>query len=186
LAAIANRRPFFYSRACRFAVQRRTLFQTAAAVSMKSKARSKRVRLILNGKVAGNDALRAVVARQRAAGHRIEVRVTWEKGDARRFASEADTADLLIAAGGDGTLNEVVHGLMDLSKPTRPILGIVPLGTANDFASGCGIPRDPAKALALCMRGEAVPIDIGKANDQWFINAATSGFGAEITATTSP
>src|SRR6266496_6436226 len=155
-------------------------------MSMKSKLRSKRVDLILNGKVAGDDALRAAVSRQRAAGHRIEVRVTWEKGDARRFVSEADTADLLIAAGGDGTLNEVVHGLMDLSKPTRPILGIVPLGTANDFATGCGIPRDPAKALALCIRGEAVPIDIGKANEHWFINAASSGFGAQITATTSP
>jgi lipid kinase YegS len=156
------------------------------AVTMNTKRRSKRVQLILNGKVAVNDGLRAAVGRQRAAGHRIEVRVTWEKGDARRFVSEADTVDLLIAAGGDGTLNEVLQGLMDFSKPTRPFLGIVPLGTANDFAAGCGIPRDPAKALALCMKGEAVPIDVGKANDHWFINAASSGFGAEITATTSP
>jgi lipid kinase YegS len=112
--------------------------------------------------------------------------VTWEKGDARRFALEARKVDLLIAAGGDGTLNEVVHGLMDLSKIERPILGIVPLGTANDFATGCGIPRDPEKALALCMKGAGVPIDVGKANEHWFINAASSGFGAEVTATTSP
>lgn len=153
---------------------------------MKSKPRSKRVHLILNGKVAGNDALRAAVARQRAAGHRVEVRLTWEKGDARRFVSEAGEVDLVVAAGGDGTLNEVLHGLMDLSRAARPILGIVPLGTANDFATGCSIPRDPAKALALCIKGEAVPIDVGKANDHWFINAASSGFGAEITATTSP
>ena len=153
---------------------------------MKSKARNKRVHLILNGKVAGNDALRAAVARQRAAGHRIEVRVTWEKGDARRFVSEAGEVDLVVAAGGDGTLNEVLHGLMDLSEAARPILGIVPLGTANDFATGCGIPRDSAKALALCIRGEPVPIDVGKANEHWFINAASSGFGAQITATTSP
>ena len=153
---------------------------------MKTKARSKRVRLILNGKVAGNDVLKAAVIRQRKAGHRIEVRVTWEKGDARRFVSEPGMVDLVIAAGGDGTLNEVVHGLMDLSERSRPILGIVPLGTANDFATGCGIPRDPAKALAVCMKGEAVPIDVGRANEHWFINAASSGFGAEITATTSP
>ena len=153
---------------------------------MKTKARSKRVRLILNGKVAGNDGVRAAVARHRAAGHRIEVRVTWEKGDARRFVSEAGNVDLLVAAGGDGTLNEVLHGLMNLPEATQPILGIVPLGTANDFATGCGIPSDPAKALALCVNGEAVPIDVGKANDHWFINAASSGFGAEITATTSP
>jgi lipid kinase YegS len=156
------------------------------AVSMKSKPRSKRVHLILNGKVAENDALRAAVARHRKAGHRIEVRVTWEKGDARRFVLEAGNVDLLIAAGGDGTVNEVLHGLMDLSEATRPTLGIVPLGTANDFAAGCGIPSDPAKALALCMKGEPIPIDVGKANEHWFINAASSGFGAEITATTSP
>src|SRR5499427_3552130 len=153
---------------------------------MKSKPRNKRVRLVLNGKVAANDALRAAVARHRKAGHRIEVRLTWEKGDARRFVSEAGNVDLLIAAGGDGTLNEVVHGLMDLSEATRPTLGIVPLGTANDFANGCGIPRDPKKALSLCMKGQPLPIDLGKANDHWFINAASSGFGAEVTATTSP
>jgi len=153
---------------------------------MKSNPRGKRVQLILNGKVAGNDHVRDAIARQREAGHRIDVRVTWEKGDARRFVSEAGKVDLLIAAGGDGTLNEVVHGLMDLSEAARPNLGIVPLGTANDFATGCGIPHDPTKALALCLKGAAVPIDVGKANDHWFINAASSGFGAEITATTSP
>src|SRR5262245_10458071 len=128
---------------------------------MKTKPKNKRVHLILNGKVAGNDALRAAVADQRAAGHRVEVRVTWEKGDARRFVSEAGPVDSLIAAGGDGTLNEVLHGLMDLSEAARPVLGIVPLGTANDFATGCGIPRDPEKALALCIEGEGVQIDVG-------------------------
>ena len=147
---------------------------------------SRKVHLILNGKVAGNDALRAAVLRQREDGHRIEVRVTWGKGDARRFVSEIGEADLLIAAGGDGTLNEVVHGLMDLSTNARPVLGVVPLGTANDFATGCDIPRDPEKALALCMEGGALPIDVGKANERWFLNAASAGFGAEVTATTSP
>jgi lipid kinase YegS len=93
---------------------------------------------------------------------------------------------LLIAAGGDGTLNEVVHGLMDLSIHARPSLGVVPLGTANDFATGCNIPRDPEKALALCMKAEAIAIDVGKANERWFLNAASAGFGAQVTATTSP
>ena len=153
---------------------------------MKRKARSRKVQLILNGKVAGNDALQSGVAGQRGAGHRVEVRVTQEKGDARRFVSEAGDVDLLIAAGGDGTLNEVVQGLMDLSSAARPVLGVVPLGTANDFATGCGIPREPEKALALCMEGNASPIDVGKANDHWFLNVASVGFGAEVTATTSP
>ena len=136
--------------------------------------------------MAGNDALRTAVARQRAAGHRFDVRVTSKKGDARRFVAEAGEVDLLIAAGGDGTLNEVVHGLMDLSEVARPVLGVVPLGTANDFATGCGIPHDPEQALALCMEGKEVPVDVGKANEHWFLNAASIGFGAEITATTPP
>jgi lipid kinase YegS len=100
--------------------------------------------------------------------------------------AEAGEVDLVIAAGGDGTLNEVVHGLMDLPMAARPALGVVPLGTANDFAKGCGIPLDPDEALALCMEGTAAPVDVGKANEHWFLNAATIGFGAEITATTPP
>ena len=147
---------------------------------------SRKVHLILNGKVADNNALWAAVIRQKEAGCHIEVRVTVKKGDALQFVSEAGDIDLLIAAGGDGTLNEIVHGLMNLSINTRPVLGVVPLGTANDFATGCDIPRDLEKALALCMEGEAVPIDVGRANEHWFLNAASAGFGAEVTATTSP
>ena len=147
---------------------------------------NKKVLLILNGKAAGNDALQTAVARQRAIGHTIEVRVTSEKGDARRFVAETGEVDLLIAAGGDGTLNEVVHGLMELPMAARPALGVVPLGTANDFAIACGIPPGLEQALALCTKGREVLIDVGKANEHWFLNAASIGFGAEITATTPP
>ena len=153
---------------------------------MGARAITKRIQLILNGKAAGTDAFRAAIVQQRAVGRRIKVRVTRKEGDARRFAAEAGGADLLIAAGGDGTLNEVVHGLMDLSKAARPALGVVPLGTANDFAAGCGIPRDPEQALALCLEGQRAPIDVGKANEHWFLNAASVGFGAAVTATTPP
>ena len=153
-------------------------------MAMDTRSRGRKVQLILNGKAAGNDALQTAVARQRAIGHTIEVRVTSGKGDARRFVAEAGEVDLVIAAGGDGTLNEVVHGLMDLPTAARPVLGVVPLGTANDFATGCGIPHDPEEALALCMEGKATPIDVGKANEHWFLNAASIGFGAEVTATT--
>ena len=152
---------------------------------MNTKPKKKKACLILNGKAAGNEALRSAVVRQRGVGHSIDIRVTWEKGDARRFVSQAGKVDLLVAAGGDGTLNEVVNGLMALPIDARPALGIAPLGTANDFAVACGIPRDPEKALALCMEGESVPIDVGKANEYWFLNAASAGFGAQVIATTS-
>jgi len=153
---------------------------------MAARAIIKKIQLILNGKAAGNDAFRTAIVQQRGAGHRIKVRMTNKEGDARRFAAEAGDADLLIVAGGDGTLNEVIHGLMDLSKAARPALGVVPLGTANDFAAGCGIPSDPEQALALCLEGQPIPIDVGKANEHWFLNAASVGFGAAVTATTPP
>ncbi len=153
---------------------------------MATKARKRKIQLILNGKVAGNRALRNAIAQQRADGYSVKVRVTRDKGDARRLAAEVNKADVLIAAGGDGTLNEVVHGLMDLPKAVRPALGVVPLGTANDFATACGIPRIPEEALTLCMKGQALPVDVGKANEHWFLNAASVGFGAEVTATTPP
>jgi lipid kinase YegS len=147
---------------------------------------TKSVRLIVNGKAAGSEALRAAVAFQRAAGHRIEVRVTWESGDARRFAAEPGEIEVLGAVGGDGTVNEVVHGLMTLPAAARPALGVVPMGTANDFAGGCHIPADPQEALALCIGGDPVTVDVGKANDRWFVNVASGGFGATVTATTPP
>lgn len=139
--------------------------------------------LILNGKSADAPGLREAVGELRAAGHGVEVRVTWDDGDARRWASEAE-GEVIVAAGGDGTLHEVVQGLMSRPAAGRPALGIVPLGTANDFANGCGIPAEPPAALQLCATGEPVAIDIGRANDHWFINAASSGFGAEVTAGT--
>jgi len=66
---------------------------------------SRKVQLMLNGKVAGNETLQTAIARQRTVEHTIEVRVTSEKGDARRFVAETSEVDLLIVARGDGTLS---------------------------------------------------------------------------------
>jgi lipid kinase YegS len=90
----------------------------------------------------------------------------------------------IVAAGGDGTLNEVVNGLAQLPKDQRPQLAILPLGTANDFAIACDIPHYPLEALRLAIEGEATSIDIVKANERYFVNVATGGIGAQITAET--
>jgi diacylglycerol kinase family enzyme len=142
----------------------------------------KSLRLVVNGKVANNEALRAAVAQQRGLGHGVEVRVTWEGGIARRFSSQPEEADVVAAVGGDGTVNEVLHGLMTLPAEAPPALAVIPLGTANDFARGCGVPLDPSQALALCVVGDPVAADVGQANNRWFINAASIGFGAAVTA----
>lgn len=146
------------------------------------------LRIILNGKVADHTDFRAAVGEMRQAGHPLEVRVTWEPGDAARMAAEAAAAgvETIIAAGGDGTLNEVVRGLVGAGASAQelPTLGICPLGTANDFAVAAGIPLDPLAALRLVATLPARPIDVGRVGDRFFLNVATGGFGAEITAET--
>ena len=143
--------------------------------------------LILNGKGTGNDLLREAVTLLREEGVVIHVRVTWEKGDAARYIKEACDlgVETVIAGGGDGTINEVATALIDLPATQRPALGILPLGTANDFATSAGIPEALDKALQLAIAGKATAVDIARVNDETcFINMATGGFGTRITSET--
>ena len=148
----------------------------------------KRIRVILNGKGAGNPRVRAAINRVRDEGQTLDVRCTWEGGDDARFAQEAmgDGIDVLVGGGGDGTINEIVNGILSADTSPRMALAVLPLGTANDFARGCGIPLVPYDALKLATEGEAVSIDIPSANGVYFANVASGGFGAEITVGTSP
>ncbi|MFY9995178.1 MAG: lipid kinase YegS [Leclercia sp.] len=143
--------------------------------------------LILNGKSAGDDLLRQAVSLLREEGVAIHVRVTWEKGDAARYIDEAHAlgVETVIAGGGDGTINEVATALIALPDAHRPALGILPLGTANDFATSAGIPESLDKALQLAIVGKATAVDIARVNDKTcFINMATGGFGTRITSET--
>ncbi|MBL5860193.1 lipid kinase YegS [Serratia fonticola] len=143
--------------------------------------------LIINGKSSGNEEVRAAVNQLRNEGQTLHVRVTWELGDAARYVKEASQlrVETVIAGGGDGTINEVAAALAQLPAEFRPILGILPLGTANDFATACSIPLQPDLALQLAIKGRAVPIDLAKVNDErYFINMATGGFGTRITTET--
>ncbi|XTZ39783.1 lipid kinase YegS [Salmonella enterica] len=143
--------------------------------------------LILNGKSAGDETLREAITLLRDEGMDIQVRVTWEKGDAERYVQEAQRLGVstVIAGGGDGTINEVATALVTSQTEAVPALGILPLGTANDFATSAGIPDALDKALQLAIVGKAVPIDIALVNDKTcFINMATGGFGTRITTET--
>ncbi|MEQ9861396.1 lipid kinase YegS [Pectobacterium cacticida] len=143
--------------------------------------------LILNGKSTDNEELRAAIEELRNAGYTLHVRVTWEYGDALRYVKEAIqlNADNVIAAGGDGTINEVAAALAEQPTTRRPCLGIVPLGTANDFATSCQIPTTMHSALILAIEGRASAIDLAKVNDShYFINMATGGFATRITTET--
>jgi lipid kinase YegS len=151
-----------------------------------------RWRLILNGKSTGNTDLREAVHALRERGVQLEVRVTWEDGDAERYVAEAidHGVDTIIAAGGDGTLSEVAETLAHRPEPADalPSLGLVPLGTANDFASAAGIPDAPLEALTLIAQEAARPVDLlnidADGKRWWCANVASGGFGTEVTVET--
>ncbi len=151
--------------------------------------------LILNGKKAGIEAIRQSVYQLRSQGHRLLVRSTWEQGDIARFVDEAVALGVtrIIAGGGDGTVNELADAVAKLAEksgysysadPLLPEMAILPLGTANDFATACGIPNQIDAALKLAVNGEAKDIDLGTANGRYFINVASAGFGAKVTVET--
>ncbi len=154
--------------------------------------RGKRWRLILNGKSTGNTELREAVHALRERGATLEVRVTWEEGDAERYVAEAIAhgVDTIIAAGGDGTLSEVAETLAhrDEDADALPSLGLVPLGTANDFATAAEIPDDPEQALALIEHEPPRPVDLLRIDADgerwWCANVASGGFGTEVTVDT--
>ncbi len=94
--------------------------------------------------------------------------------------------ELVVAMGGDGTVHEVVNGLMQLPAEKRPSLGVVPVGSGNDFAHSIGIPLQPDRALARALTGKPAPVDIGLMVDEngrkeYFDNTVGVGFDAVVT-----
>jgi lipid kinase YegS len=143
-------------------------------------------RLILNGKSAGLPAVRSAVQQVRDSGIKLEVRVTYEGGDGLRLAQEAchDGVERIVAGGGGGSIHEVLNGMLSAGAEQLPMLGIMPLGATNDFASGCALPKDLFQALHLAVTGDARMVDVGRANDRYFLNVAAGGFAAAVTTGT--
>ncbi len=147
--------------------------------------------LILNGKAAGDESLRVAVHALRDNGLRVDVRVTWEHGDAARHVAEACAAgaDTVVAAGGDGTLGAVAAALAEQGDDAHalPALAVLPLGTANDFAAAARVPETPSEALTLLQR-PAVAIDLLRVEADgarhWCLNLASGGFGTTVTQET--
>lgn len=148
--------------------------------------------LVLNGKSAGDDAVREAVTALRETGVALDVRVTWERGDAQRIVDEAVEAGVacVIAGGGDGTLGDVAAALaeQDAAADALPSLGLIPLGTANDFAVAAGIPPGPLEALQGVREWPATPIDLLRVDVEgarhWCANLISGGFGTEVTVET--
>lgn len=104
---------------------------------------------------------------------------------AKQAAEEG--CDIVIALGGDGTIHEVMNGLMQIPENKRPMMGVVPIGSGNDFAYSMGIVEKPAQALANALKGENIQtVDIGLITDEYgrteyFANTLGIGFDAVVT-----
>ncbi|HEX5494886.1 MAG TPA: diacylglycerol kinase family protein [Mycobacteriales bacterium] len=125
----------------------------------------------------------------RALASDLDVRVveTQNRGHAAALACHAarDGFDLVVAQGGDGTVNEVVNGLLtDGPAPDLPALAVVPGGSTNVFARTLGIPNDPIEAtgeiLDALRTGRSRRIGLGRVDDRWFTFTAGFGFDAEV------
>ncbi len=144
----------------------------------------KKARIIYNptaGREAFKKELPEVLERLEKAGYETSAHATTGEGDASLAATHAckNKFDLLVAVGGDGTINEVVNGVA--KEDYRPKIGIIPAGTTNDFARALDIPRNILKATDIILEDHSMHIDIGQVNEQYFINIAAGGELTELT-----
>lgn len=117
------------------------------------------------------------------ADYNVRVYPTQAKEDAVRIVSEEGWLyDVIVCAGGDGTLDEVVTGCMKCGCDTP--IGYIPCGTTNDFARSLGIPKDPIRAAKRITKYLARPIDVGSFNGDYFIYVAAFGAFTDVTYTT--
>lgn len=146
--------------------------------------REEQILVILNPAARG-DRARALVDKIGALSGRAEVHLTTAPGDARCRAAEAVGQGFrtVVAAGGDGTVNEVVNGLAG----SDVALGILPVGTMNVFAAELGLPAgDPDAAWEVITRGGVREVDLPRANAEYFVQLAGIGLDAEVVRRTTP
>lgn len=107
-----------------------------------------------------------------------EIKITEKIGDAKLFAEEAKTKNfsIIVSVGGDGTLHEVVNGMV--GGPQK--LGVIPAGTGNDFARTLNIPFNLREALEILAKKKSIPVDIGRLNGKHFVNFCSIGLDALI------
>lgn len=112
-------------------------------------------------------------------GYQVTVHVTQDKGDALRVAKERESGyDLLVCCGGDGTLDEVVTGMVKSGKST--LIGYIPAGSTNDFANSLKLPRNMEKAAQIVMEGKKFACDIGAFNRDVFVYVAAFGMFTDV------
>ncbi|MGN1148497.1 MAG: diacylglycerol/lipid kinase family protein, partial [Lachnospiraceae bacterium] len=112
-------------------------------------------------------------------GYEVTTYITQSKGDALRAAKERNAEyDILVCSGGDGTLNEVVTGVVKSGKAIT--IGYIPAGSTNDFASSLGLPKNMEQAAQAIVDGEVFSCDIGAFNRDVFVYVAAFGMFTDV------
>ncbi|NDJ33425.1 MAG: diacylglycerol kinase family lipid kinase [Chloroflexi bacterium] len=131
--------------------------------------------------------LRTQIDQAAPEGTRVEWCVTTHPRHAIELAEQAgrDGADVVVAVGGDGTVHEVINGLMRLAPEERPLLGIIPVGSGNDFAANLGLPTNRSAAVQRLFAGEPRTVDACLIRDdtgrtEYWNNTAGIGFTGSV------
>ncbi|MEC0168250.1 diacylglycerol kinase family protein [Paenibacillus graminis] len=132
-----------------------------------------------SGKEEALDYLRSVEELLQSQGYEVTVKETQQEGDATGYSIAACKAgaDMIVSIGGDGTLHETINGLS--GQAHQPKLGIIPLGTVNDFARALQIPLIPEEAIRTLAFSRVQLVDAGRLNNRLFINVVAAGKLAE-------
>ena len=141
---------------------------------------TKKYKLIANpaaGRGRSGETVFRVLELLKARGVEFDLELTKGPRDAAIIARKAlEGFDVIVAIGGDGTINEIMPGMLFSDKP----LGIVPAGSGNDFIKSMGIPNNTNKAVDILLKGNARSIDVGKINGTYFANGVGIGFDAAV------
>ena len=151
----------------------------------------RRARLILNpssGREKGAGQVETLNAALSRHFDEVTMSVTSGDGDAERAAgvAAADGCEALFVAGGDGTVNEAINGLVGANALEQMAIGIIPFGTGNDFAAALGIPTDTDGALAVLDDLREVRVDLGQVNGRVFVNTSGGGFIGDVSVAVTP
>lgn len=150
---------------------------------------TRRLKLIFNAHADRGHAWEVAHSLEASLSRRAES--TWfateYPGHATQLALQApaDGFDTVVAIGGDGTVHEVVNGLMQIPSEQRPLLGAIPVGSGNDFCANLGLPTDPDQAVVRLFEGESRKVDVATIRDnngrvEYWNNTVSIGFGAAV------
>ena len=119
------------------------------------------------------------------AGYQVSVHITQAGGDATvKTIEQAENYDRIVCSGGDGTLDEVVTGMMQLPKEARKPIGYIPAGSTNDFGNSLGIDKNMLNAARISVSEHLFPCDIGRFNSDSFVYVAAFGIFTEVSYAT--